>query len=82
MMHFKVLKTFVSGGTEGGEKGGKGLEMALLEVKGQSFMLHQIRKMVGLVIAILRGDADESAMEACWVTFEFAGLFSCVWSIF
>lgn len=31
--------------------------------QGQSFMLHQIRKMVGLVIAILRGHTDMSMME-------------------
>ena len=65
MMHFKVLKTFVAS-NEGG--GGDGLEMALLEVKGQSFMLHQIRKMIGLVLAIMRGCADETKMEEAWGT--------------
>jgi len=59
MMHFKVIKTFVAD---------NGLEMALLEVKGQSFMLHQIRKMIGLVIAIMRGYTDESVLELSWGT--------------
>lgn len=31
------------------------MEFVILKVKGQSFMLHQIRKMVGLTIAIVRG---------------------------
>uniref|UniRef100_A0A8D9ES90 Pseudouridylate synthase 1 homolog n=1 Tax=Cacopsylla melanoneura TaxID=428564 RepID=A0A8D9ES90_9HEMI len=36
-----------------------GLEMITLKVKGQSFMLHQIRKMVGVVMAIARGYVTE-----------------------
>lgn len=31
------------------------IEFVTVKVKGQSFMLHQIRKMVGLTIAIVRG---------------------------
>lgn len=31
------------------------IEFAVLKVKGQSFMLHQIRKMIGLTLAVLRG---------------------------
>ncbi|XP_013173177.1 PREDICTED: tRNA pseudouridine synthase A, mitochondrial-like isoform X1 [Papilio xuthus] len=38
-------------------------EFAELLVKGQSFMLHQIRKMVGLMIAIVRGHTDISILE-------------------
>lgn len=30
------------------------MEFAILEIKGQSFMLHQIRKMVSLIIGICR----------------------------
>lgn len=31
------------------------IEFAVIKVKGQSFMLHQIRKMIGLTLAIIRG---------------------------
>lgn len=31
------------------------VEFAVIKVKGQSFMLHQIRKMIGLALAIVRG---------------------------
>lgn len=41
----------------------KEVEFVTLKVKGQSFMLHQIRKMVGLALAIIRGFADESALS-------------------
>lgn len=41
----------------------EGLEYVVLQVKGQSFMLHQIRKMIGLAVAILRGCANEETMK-------------------
>lgn len=31
------------------------IEFAVMKVKGQSFMMHQIRKMIGLTLAIVRG---------------------------
>lgn len=37
----------------------EGVEYVALKIKGQSFMLHQIRKMIGLVIAVMRGYASE-----------------------
>ncbi|XP_006874127.1 PREDICTED: tRNA pseudouridine synthase A, mitochondrial [Chrysochloris asiatica] len=43
-----------------------GLEFAVITVKGQSFMMHQIRKMVGLVVAIVRGHAPESLLAHSW----------------
>ncbi|XP_042297483.1 tRNA pseudouridine synthase A [Sceloporus undulatus] len=43
-----------------------GMEFAVIKVKGQSFMMHQIRKMIGLVIAIVKGYASESIMERSW----------------
>ncbi|XP_075390213.1 pseudouridylate synthase 1 homolog isoform X1 [Tenrec ecaudatus] len=43
-----------------------GLEFAMITVKGQSFMMHQIRKMVGLVVAIVRGHAPESLLACSW----------------
>ncbi|XP_053414657.1 pseudouridylate synthase 1 homolog [Nycticebus coucang] len=44
----------------------EGLEFAVIKVKGQSFMMHQIRKMVGLVVAIVKGYARESVLECSW----------------
>ncbi|XP_008117248.1 pseudouridylate synthase 1 homolog isoform X1 [Anolis carolinensis] len=44
----------------------QGMEFAVMKVKGQSFMMHQIRKMIGLVIAIVKGYASESIMEQSW----------------
>ncbi|XP_032166161.1 tRNA pseudouridine synthase A isoform X2 [Mustela erminea] len=42
------------------------MEFAVIKVKGQSFMTHQIRKMVGLVVAIVKGYAPESVLERSW----------------
>lgn len=39
------------------------MEFIKCEVVGQSFMLHQIRKMIGLAVAIFRGCAPESLLE-------------------
>ncbi|XP_017101836.2 pseudouridylate synthase 1 homolog isoform X1 [Drosophila bipectinata] len=39
------------------------IEFVTLKVKGQSFMLHQIRKMVGLAIAIVRGNTTTESLE-------------------
>nr|XP_004611175.1 unnamed protein product [Sorex araneus] len=44
----------------------EGMEFAVIKVKGQSFMTHQIRKMVGLVVAIVKGYAPESILERSW----------------
>ncbi|XP_015221503.1 pseudouridylate synthase 1 homolog isoform X2 [Lepisosteus oculatus] len=44
----------------------QGLEFAVIKVKGQSFMMHQIRKMIGLVIAVVRGYAGEDTLERSW----------------
>lgn len=43
-----------------------GYEFAAIRVKGQSFMLHQIRKMVGMTIAVVRGLASKETIESCW----------------
>lgn len=53
IMKFKCGKPF--------EESGK--EFITISVKGQSFMLHQIRKMIGLVLAIVRGVAPVSTIE-------------------
>lgn len=39
------------------------MEFALVRIKGQSFMLHQIRKMIGLAVAVMRGNANEETIE-------------------
>ncbi|XP_020860033.1 pseudouridylate synthase 1 homolog [Phascolarctos cinereus] len=44
----------------------EGMEFAVIKVKGQSFMMHQIRKMIGLVIAVMKGYVPESVMERSW----------------
>lgn len=41
-------------------------EFAVIKIKGQSFMLHQIRKMVGMVIAVVRGYASNETIDLCW----------------
>lgn len=43
-----------------------GMEFAVIKVKGQSFMLHQIRKMVGLVIAIVRGLTSSDVVKKAY----------------
>ncbi|KAJ9591469.1 hypothetical protein L9F63_002075 [Diploptera punctata] len=44
------------------------LEFAVVRVKGQSFMLHQIRKMVGLTIAVARGHTSVDTLQRAWKT--------------
>lgn len=43
-----------------------GIEFATLLVKGQSFMLHQIRKMVAIAIAVVRNVISIDFMEVCF----------------
>ncbi|KAI5414683.1 uncharacterized protein LOC127138411 isoform X1 [Lathyrus oleraceus] len=40
-----------------------GMEFVKCEIVGQSFMLHQIRKMMGLAVAIMRNCAPESLID-------------------
>lgn len=39
------------------------LEFVVVRVKGQSFMMHQIRKMIGLAIAVVKGFATEEHIK-------------------
>lgn len=41
-------------------------EFAVINVRGQSFMMHQIRKMIGLVIAVVKGYVGEEVIERSW----------------
>ncbi|KAK6115178.1 hypothetical protein DH2020_007447 [Rehmannia glutinosa] len=43
-----------------------GIDFVKCEVVGQSFMLHQIRKMIGLAVAIMRNIAPESLIETAF----------------
>lgn len=43
-----------------------GMEFAQITVDGQSFMLHQIRKMIGITIAIVKGHYNEDALDKSW----------------
>ena len=55
-MSFECGKPFVS----------EGVEFVVLTIKGQSFMLHQIRKMVAFVIAVVRGNASKEDLESAF----------------
>ena len=43
-----------------------GYEFVVIRVRGQSFMLHQIRKMIGMTIAMVRGFAANDSLDLCW----------------
>ena len=55
IISFSCEKPFVPDNTE--------VEFVRLKIKGQSFMMHQIRKMVGLVIAIMRDYKEPGIIE-------------------
>lgn len=54
-MSFECEQPFIPDNTE--------VEFARLRITGQSFMMHQIRKMVGLVISIMRGYKTPAIIE-------------------
>ncbi|KAG5324321.1 TRUA synthase, partial [Pseudoatta argentina] len=46
------------------------IELAVLEIKGQSFMLHQIRKMVAIVVAIARNMISKETIDEAFKTMD------------
>lgn len=40
-----------------------GVEFAVIRIRGASFMMHQIRKMIGLLLAVVRHNVDEQVFE-------------------
>ncbi|XP_011633417.1 LOW QUALITY PROTEIN: tRNA pseudouridine synthase A [Pogonomyrmex barbatus] len=60
IISFQCSETFVS----------NDIEFIVLEVKGQSFMLHQIRKMIAMVIAIVRNMISEETIEEAFKTMD------------
>lgn len=62
IMSFECSEPFVMGNGE------KKIEFLVARVKGQSFMLHQIRKMIGLAIAVMRGFVDRSGITRAFGT--------------
>lgn len=47
-----------------------GIDFVRCEVVGQSFMLHQIRKMIGLAVAVMRNCAPESIYDVAFRKYE------------
>lgn len=43
-----------------------GTEWVTIKIHGQSFMLHQIRKMVGLVVSMTKTNADQHIFQRCF----------------
>ncbi|KAJ1605897.1 Pus1p-like type II pseudousynthas TruA [Cryptosporidium canis] len=50
----------------------KDLSLIKIIIKGQSFLLHQIRKMVALSIEIFRGTAPSNAIQLCFLPEKFS----------
>lgn len=48
------------------------LKLIKIVIKGQSFLLHQIRKMVALAIEIFRGTAPSNAIKLCFLPDKFS----------
>ncbi|RRT81317.1 hypothetical protein B296_00022277 [Ensete ventricosum] len=59
----------------------EGIEFVNCEVVGQSFMLHQIRKMIGLAVAVMRNCAPESLMDVALKKYDLFILL-CVYQIY
>ena len=60
---FKVSETFLWPVKAENDETIEQTEFFTLSVHGQSFMLHQIRKMIGLTMAVVRGNTSEELYE-------------------
>ncbi|XP_012224265.2 pseudouridylate synthase 1 homolog [Linepithema humile] len=60
IISFRCAETFVS----------NDMEFTVLEIKGQSFMLHQIRKMVAVVVAVARKIVPEERINEAFKTMD------------
>ena len=60
----------------------EGLDMVKVCVKGQSFMLHQIRLMIGASIMVAVGAMPEIAIETALLTRTFIRKLSTVFSLY
>lgn len=58
-----VRALMASGPTAAAGSGRDRLECVLVRVRGQSFMLNQIRKMLGFAVAVVRGIAPDSVLD-------------------
>lgn len=62
IISFKCGEKYLARCTSG-DKEGKEVEFLPLRVRGQSFVIHQIRKMIGLVIAVVREHVQEEVLQ-------------------
>lgn len=60
IIKFHCVETFIS----------NDMEFAILEIKGQSFMLHQIRKMIAVVVGIARNIIPEEMINEAFKTMD------------
>ncbi|KRX16281.1 tRNA pseudouridine synthase A, mitochondrial [Trichinella nelsoni] len=42
------------------------IEYLTVDIKGQSFLIHQIRKMIGFCVSLIRGDLDPCLQQKVW----------------
>lgn len=53
-------------GSDGSSGVGGGVEWVCITIHGQSFLLNQIRKMIGLAVEVFRGDRSDDIFDKCF----------------